>query len=236
LADKLLAVLETDFNRFHPLVRALNLVCGAMVGYHSRRGGSPREAVNVETMISALRLLKQRDVHEVAPFVVSWNDMTDRFSLPRYSQHGHELQREVGRIVSDEHPSGKGLENLIRVIARDVVDSSSDTSLFGELEEAIAVRVRRILLGHGSVEYLGPLLAAAKAQDGGMDVATLNYDLTVEHAADLHGVTVDRGPEDARPGTALNFSEDAAVRLFKLHGSIDLREKYTKPMKSAAWR
>jgi hypothetical protein len=226
-ADELLASLEADLHRFDPLVRALYFVYGAMVGYHSRQGGNPREAVNVETMISALRLLRHRDVHEVAPFVNSWNDMSDRFSLPGYSEYGPRLEHEVNRIVSDERPSGEGLENLIRHIAQDVISSPSVTSLFGKLETAISVRVRRILSAHGSVDYLRPLIQAAAAQPGGMDIATLNYDLTVEHAAEMQGVLVDRGPDNARPGIPLDFSTDAAVRLYKLHGSIDLRERYT---------
>lgn len=147
-ADKLVATLEADFHRLHPLVRAIYFVYGAMVGYQSRRGGSPREAVNVETMISALRLLRQRDVHEVAPFVNSWNDMSDRFSLPMYTEHSNSLEREVSRIVTDENHSGARLEHLIQRIAQDVFESPSDTSLFGELEDAISVRVRRILSAH----------------------------------------------------------------------------------------
>jgi len=225
-ADKLIASLEADLHRFDPLVRAVYFVYGAMVGYHSRQGGSPREAVNVETMISALRLLRHRDVHEVAPFVNSWNDMSDRFSLPRYSEYGQRLEREVSRIVTDERPSGEGLENLIRRIAQDVISSPSDTSLFGELETAISVRVRRILSAHRSVDYLRPLIQAAVTQPGGIDIATLNYDLTVEHAAQMQGVGVDRGPDHARLGIPLDFADDAAIRLYKLHGSIDLRERY----------
>ncbi|MFY9714175.1 MAG: SIR2 family protein [Microbacterium sp.] len=227
-AGKLIDQLETDYHRVDPLVRGVYFVYGAMVGYYSRRGRDPRAAVNVETLISALRLLQERDEHEVAPFVVSWNDMHDRFALPSYAEHAHSLERVVIDIVTDEYPPGDRLEQLIRKIAYDVMSSPGDASLYSELEDAIAVRVRRILLAHGPTDYLRPLLDAAAAQPGGMDVATLNYDLTVEHAAEDVGVVVDPGPADPRPGSPLTFAKDAALRLYKLHGSVDLRQEYSE--------
>lgn len=226
-AGQLIDLLEADHDPRHPLVRAMYFVYGAMVGYYSRRGNDPREAVNVETLISALRLLQSRDEHEVAPFVVSWNDWHDQLSTPAYSEFASGLESAVNDIVGDEYSRGHRLEELIRQIAHDVVSSPGDTSLYRDLEDAISVGVRRILLAHGPVDYLRPLLDAAAGQPGGMDVATLNYDLTVEHAGDLFNVAVDPGPADPRLGVAPAFAINAAVRLHKLHGSIDLREEYT---------
>lgn len=235
-AGRLIDLLETDHAPRHPLVRAMYFVYGAMVGYHSRRGRDPREAVNVETLISALRLLQDRDEHEVAPFVISWNDLNDQLSAPDYAEHANSLESVIHEIVRDEYSRGHRLEELIRQIAHDVMTSPGDSGLYWELEHAISVGVRRILLSHGPVDYLKPLLDAATGQPGGMDVATLNYDLTVEHAGELADVAVDPGPADPGLGIAPAFAADAALRLYKLHGSIDLRKEHTEASDTSRMR
>lgn len=55
-----------------PAVQALNFVYSQMIGYQGEDGNNPLTAVNIETLVSALRLLASRSSHEVAPFVSAW--------------------------------------------------------------------------------------------------------------------------------------------------------------------
>ena len=74
MADLARTVVE-DLNREPeepPWLRALNFVYGQMVGHQSERGENPLNAVSIERLISALRLLQNKDDHEAAPFVASW--------------------------------------------------------------------------------------------------------------------------------------------------------------------
>ena len=52
-------------------------------------------------------------------------------------------------------------------------------------------------------------------------IATLNYDIGVENASANTELLVDTGIEKWKGGISWGWSEDADVRLLKLHGSID---------------
>lgn len=70
-----------------------------------------------------------------------------------------------------------------------------------------------------AVQYLDPLVKAG-SQPNGLTIATLNYDLSIEHAAKEAGVPCTTGVENW-----LNFGKwnwvDNGIRLLKLHGSIN---------------
>jgi hypothetical protein len=66
---------------------ALNFTYGAMVSHRTREGSDPHEAVNIETLISALRLLRKREDHEVAPFVLNWREPTLPTGYARADEH-----------------------------------------------------------------------------------------------------------------------------------------------------
>lgn len=71
LTSQLAEMLVARFNRQSPrlpFVQALNFVYSAMIGHQGEDGSDPLRAVNIETLISAVRLLQQRESHEVAPF------------------------------------------------------------------------------------------------------------------------------------------------------------------------
>ena len=52
-------------------------------------------------------------------------------------------------------------------------------------------------------------------------IATLNYDIGIENASANAGLLVDTGVEKWKDGMSWRWSENADVRLLKLHGSID---------------
>lgn len=57
LAERVLHEANSDSGR--NWVRALNFVYGSMVGYQSEDGSNPLQAVNIERLISAIRLLSR---------------------------------------------------------------------------------------------------------------------------------------------------------------------------------
>lgn len=216
---------EDSFGAKPNWVRALNAVYAGMVGYQGASGEDPLSAVNIETLISAVRLLRDRDNHEVAPFVASW--------VPALSGFGSaNLPRQSGKAILDA--VNKGLGSRVGFADRDITEavaSIARAALRPDLKEPFADAERFVLrtlvdlLGaHRDVSYFSPLLELARAQLGGIDVITLNYDLTVETAASQVGLSVNRGVEHWNPGDYLDFPlEDGTINLMKLHGSLDWR-------------
>lgn len=91
--------------------------------------------------------------------------------------------------------------------------------LLARAEEFILGSLVELLGAHADVSYFAPLLKIARDQTGGLDVITLNCDLTVETAAANEGITVNRGVESWNPGGFLEFpSIDGVLNLMKLHG------------------
>jgi hypothetical protein len=81
------------------------------------------------------------------------------------------------------------------------------------------LREALVLPPEADLAYLLPIFELWRSQ-GSLKVATLNYDLTIETAAQSAGVECDTGVESwARDG---NFEwASQAVHLIKLHGSLD---------------
>lgn len=204
-------------------VKALNAAYGAMVSHQSNRGHSPLTAVNIETLISAIRLLQNPDEHEVAPFVSTWSPALSRFSDPTLDQRaGRKIADSVTKIVGGRAPF---VERDISEAVAEISRSSNVTNsrpLFIEAEEFILRTLTELLSATKDVKYLEPIVDLSRSQQGGVDVITLNYDLTVEGVAEAAGVELNRGIDTWRPGNELNFPlRDGVINLMKLHGSLD---------------
>lgn len=234
-ADLLLEEMSHDY-KSTPELAALNFVYGAMVNARSERGENPRAAVNVETMISAIRLLAHRDEHEAAPFITSWKSPVSAFGYPAGARLGGPAQYRSGagrvdvntlkQAFNKAHDlrfaDAQPLLNVMRSIAQEAAGRTDNGSLYVAIERALLERVRRILNAPRSVEYLAPLIGLAREQPGGLDIATLNYDRTVELAADAGGVPVAIGIDRWRHGQDMRFrAKDGVINLMKIHGSID---------------
>jgi len=82
--------------------------------------------------------------------------------------------------------------------------------------------VCQVLSTPSSTDYLQSLVELAIQQPGGLDIATLNYDTTVESVADRLGVHVDTGMSRWRPGEPIDFSlRNQTINLMKIHGSVN---------------
>ena len=206
-------------------VRALNAVYAGMVGHQGARGDNPLSAVNIETLISAVRLLRKRDDHEVAPFVSSWSAALSNFGsshLP--TLEGKTILDAVEKALGSHAGfSDRDITDAVARIARAAVQPDLEKP-FADAEIFILRTLVELLGDHKEVTYFEPLLDLARRQCGGVDVITLNYDLTVETAASQSDVKVNRGMDSWRPGENLQFPVvDGTLNLMKLHGSLDWR-------------
>ncbi|SDD03549.1 SIR2-like domain-containing protein [Microbacterium enclense] len=222
LAVKLLEGIASTQRDSSPMLKLVRFIYGAMVNHRAERGGDPLAAVNVETMISAIRLLRDRDAHEAAPFVAGWRPGVSAFRSDadwRGSTPGRQLIEAIGKELGQSFPDGEGAASAVRAIVGSTRENDN-ASLYADLERALLTNMRRILLDHGDVDYLSPLIRLAMDQVGGLDVATLNYDLTLEAAAERAGVAVDATAEWSL-GVPHASSDDPPLRLYKIHGSLD---------------
>jgi hypothetical protein len=203
-----------------PVVRALHIVYGAMVAHATEQGASPLSAVNVERLVSAVRLLRDRRTHEAAPFVDSWRGSVEEVDDHPLPLNDRALSKHVGfkRDLSFEI---SGLANDIATIAK-AVTSPGDGAVFRRLEDQLLRRICLLLSTPGDVQYLFPLVELAQRQKGGLDITTLNYDRTVEIAAAMKSVPIDTGMGRWSPGQPLVFTPtNGQINLIKPHGSVD---------------
>jgi hypothetical protein len=191
-----------------------------MVSHASDQGVSPLSAVNVERLVSAVRLLRDRREHEAAPFVSSWRPAIEAVDAHPLAVGDSDLLEHLA-FDSSFRFRIDGLADKIASIARSTF-APGDGSIFGELEDQLLRRICFLLSAPKDVGYLKPLMDLAAEQEGGLDITTLNYDRTIEMAAQGYGVQVDTGLERWTPGLPLTFaSMRGRVNLIKPHGSID---------------
>jgi hypothetical protein len=196
-----------------------------MIGFQSEDGSNPLQAVKIERLISALRLLQDPKNHEVAPFVAGWKPGA-------LGVGGSTVDRSLGRAVAkgintavmqSSFFAEQELADSIAEIAR-TATTSGNPRAFVEAEQRVLEMLTQALADIDSVEYLSPIAEMATEQEEGIDVITLNYDLTIETMAEHARVSVDRGIDRWVPGEAMTFDHSAGtIRLYKLHGSLDWR-------------
>lgn len=220
LTEQLVKEVASDLSRTDPVVKALNFVCSAMIGYRGASGGDPYSGINVEKMFSAIRLLRSRLEHEASPFLSSWLPGVEAFDTHPVSSRDNDISRAISNTLMGTSGSGS-ITGYVAEIVRDL-QKPGDGSVYRELERELLPRVCKVLANHHDVSYLRPLVDLAKQQQG-LDIATLNYDLTVESMCEQAGASVQTGIAAWTPGNPLVFKgQDVAdIRLLKLHGSIN---------------
>ena len=222
LAELIVEDANTTSRPNDPIVRTLNFVYGAMVGQQGDDGGNPLTAVNIEKLISAVRLLQAREGHEVAPFVSSWKQGAYGFGRNvASSRRVREVESGVGDLFSKHHSNGSKLVEAIADIARDITKPQSD-SVFKKVESLLLSGIRAKLSALGDVGYLHPLGDLARTQAGGLEIVTLNYDLGIETMAAEMSIDLDTGIDRWRPGVPMDFElAEGRLNLYKLHGSLN---------------
>jgi hypothetical protein len=209
------------------LAETLNFVCSAMIGHRGNTGVNPYSGLNVERMFSALRLLQTRSDHEASPFVTSWLPSVEAFDDHPIPTTAKSVSSEIARAMMDG--GGGDVHAAIAEVARAAMQPGSG-DMYGRLERELKSSVCGLLASHEDVTYLTPLVELA-AEQNGLDVATLNYDLTVEAMCRLQEFEVDTGIVGWEPGRPLAFrgTNTPKLNLLKLHGSIDWAYEHRSP-------
>lgn len=205
---------------FHPIVRAFNFVCGALLAHDAAKGMSPFSGLDVERVFAAVELLAERDTLEVSPFVASWHPAVDILDNRRNSTPGS-FNSKLSKAVENS-PSLGGAHQLITELIDSRTGSAADGRTYQDLAETMVDELRTLVATTPKdVGYLTPL-AQAGGKPGGLTVVSLNYDLTVEQAAASAATPLTTGIAGWLESGRWDWP-DAGIRLLKLHGSIDWR-------------
>ena len=219
------------------LRRAFNVVAGGIqmgAGWDALLGTDWQ--VDIESVMNAAQLLANRFDAELAPFVGTWHPVLEELEHQEFRTFGRTSLRSppdrlpttiagridagdlANRVLRQNYEAFNGL--------REFLGRRPDGSLFVRLREQLTQNLVKLtfLEDASSVTYLGPLIKAAEA--GRMPVATLNYDNSVELAADTFGVAYDRGISGSEFVSTLQRDGDArragnCFPYLKLHGSVD---------------
>jgi hypothetical protein len=200
--------------------QALIYVCGAMIGHESKSGRSPFEGVDVEKLFSAVQLLADRRELEVAPFISSWDPTVE--ALDRQPPNPF-LGSAVHDALKSDLARGRGRSKLgdeiHKAIAAETGAGTGETyrRLLSEMTLAL-----RQLVAIGSADdamYLSPLVSLSRMQ-GGLTIATLNYDLAMELVAAELNEPLATGIAAWSEARQFQWPKQG-IKLLKLHGSIN---------------
>ena len=205
--------------RWDDLASALNFVSGALLAYDAAEGKSPFGGLDVERVFAAVRLLAERQTLEVSPFVAAWHPAVDAWDRKTGTPPGF-FDRDFRDAILGNRGGVNPGAKLITQLVRSVTTRTDTGRTYKELAERMLAELRALVATTPKrVQYLAPLVRQA-GRSGGLTIATLNYDISVELAGESAGITADTGIDrwvtDGRWVWA-----DRGVRLLKLHGSID---------------
>ena len=199
--------------------QALNFVVSALMVDRGRRGASPLDYPDIETVASAVALLAERDRVELSPFVQSWDPGVGAVerSLTGQQSAATRIVRQLDRDSYQADSFAQELSSYIRV----EVGLAASGSVYRTLADAMLGNLRYMLPTPppSAVSYLDPLINLGRRR-GGVTMASLNYDLTIETAATAADVAVSTGVQTWQAAAHVDFTDDA-IRLIKLHGSLN---------------
>jgi NAD-dependent SIR2 family protein deacetylase len=205
---------------------ALNFAIGALLAHRAAEGVSPFEGLDVELLFSAIQMLADRSQLEVAAFVQTWHPAIDSFgqaNAPRPSAFiAGEIDAAVKSMLGDGRRYGMtaSVGKLVEKFVKESAAPPRQYPVYEALQTAMVTALRRqLVVPAESFDYLAPLVALHGRQP--LTVATLNYDLGMEAVAGRHGVDITTGSDLWDGGFDWQWPETAALRLIKLHGSID---------------
>lgn len=209
MTAKLAAMLNEHPQSRH--TQAFNFVYGAMIQHAAARGVDPSAGLDVERVFTAVMLLADRRDLEVTPFVAAWHPAVDAWDRPILAS-GFD-QNVAGAVRQDPGRLGSLIAHYVE--SRIGVGNGET---YRTLADSMIGALRRLLQPQ-DVGYLEPIARAARAP-GGLTVATLNYDTSIETAARAANVHADTGIEHWSKAREWNWAA-CGLRLLKLHGSID---------------
>lgn len=214
MTKEIAALVDTARARYRGTAQALHYAIGAMIAHDTAQGRRAFDGIDVERLFAAVQMLRDRDTLEVAPFVASWAPALEGLGAQKGfpSFFGRNLQEAL------TSPSSRKIEEVFRTGVDSIVGSSNWPETFRWLEvQMVAALVRLCTVDASRVDYLAPLLTLGPP----VEVATLNYDRSIEELAARAGLSCDTGISRWEGGADWSWDDGADVRLLKLHGSID---------------
>jgi hypothetical protein len=206
-----------------PIVRrdqssALNFVCATISAYDAAtKGANPYESLDVERVFAAVELLAERRELEVTPFVASWLPAVDAWDQAQSLGMGF-FDRNLQKAIVEGR--GRSARDLITDLIKSVTGSQSTGATYRQLAQWMLEELRDLVaVTQKQLSYLVPLVDPG-ARDEGLTIASLNYDLAIEGAAELRGVDLSTGIREWIETSRWSWP-DTGIRLLKLHGSID---------------
>jgi hypothetical protein len=201
-------------NQFMGITHALNYAVGALIAHKSALGGNPYDGIDVEQLFSAVQMLSDKSGLEIAPFV-EWSPTLRSVSpakrLPAYFDSNF---ADLIKGKNSRRPSA-----LMQDLVRSMLDTDESEFVFNRLEsEMLSALTELLRVDLADLDYLSPLLPITEDL---IQIATLNYDRSIETLAASKGLSVDTGIGGWRGGYDWAWDTSAQVRLLKLHGSID---------------
>ena len=187
------------------------------MAYDGAAGTNPYAGLDVERVFAAVELLAERRTLEVTPFVSAWHPAVDAHD--RNAQLPSFWDRKLRDALLRESPFDSA-RDLIAELARQAVGHAGDGTRYRRLAEGMIAALRSLVhVEAGSTGYLLPLVRHGLSR-GGLTIATLNYDRSIEIAAKEAGVPCYTGISHWQQKGGWAWP-DSGVRLLKLHGSID---------------
>jgi len=203
--------------QIEPLLSALHFVCGALLAYDAASGKNPFTGLDVERVFAAVELLAERNVLQVTPFVASWHPAVDALDTTKARVANFDRQLSEALALPDSF-------NRAGLLIKDLIDSETGTNtngkVYAELAEAMIRELRTLVATTPKASDYLRLLVEAGEQPGGLTIATLNYDVSIEGVADSAGMPCSTGIDEWIENGRWRWP-DEGVRLLKLHGSID---------------
>lgn len=204
---------ETDLSKI------AHFVCGALIAYDTQRGTSSAfDSLDVERVFAAVELLAERRDLEVSPFVSSWVPAVDEFDR-KPSVTDYRADRDLRKGIFSDRTFDSPSKVVRKIIQSEmgVGDGSAYRHLMGEL----IIQLRKVIGSvPKSVGYLSPLVRLAGSPESKLNIASLNYDLAIEGAAQNAGIEAYTGIAKWAKNEKWAWGSNP-LRLLKLHGSID---------------
>lgn len=233
MAEQIYATLKKD----PVLKKAIDVAIGGLRFHRSIEQSDPFGDIDVEDLYEILRTLGDRNSSLIASFVGSWSPA---INLAESAPLDNTVARAMLGLQRDVHRAAEGLTRSnvgrrgIDFDPREFSMHLSDALKIsaGQGANTFALAAHQVLkmlsylswvTNKDNVRYMLPLVASAA--DSQLWVATLNYDNTLEVAAQQLGIEMNLGISADK--TAVAFNEAAQFNLAKLHGSVNWEYDFT---------
>lgn len=213
----------------------LSYVVGAIQVSDTSSGVLLAELPDIERVVSAVKMLAERNSLEAAPFVREWDRQVQEFETVdvRRSINVPFMSSTIARsltefaVVATNSPSNSGNVRSVADRTAGEIATAIESAIprkqasFRQLYEwLLAQVVRDVQITPGTdLSYLSPLVAWAAA-DANSTLATLNYDLSIESVAESLNINCDVAVSQWASTGELTARAAGAARLLKLHGSV----------------